>query len=179
VDGRRGSSRAVRSWLWLRALTVDEQRATLALREVGGLTTRPSPTTRTGTRKYSPSTPEPRVKAGPELPVAAQDVLSRPLIDVDPEIADVLRAKLDRERRTLEMIASENFVPRAVLECQDFAEVGRIIGEPLQPEFNEQRGRELAERAAAIADRHPLYSYLDAPLQGAPAAGVAVVGASR
>src|SRR6202165_1729377 len=42
----------------------------------------------------------------------------RPLVDVDPEIADVLRGELEREQRTLEMIASENFVPRAVLECQ-------------------------------------------------------------
>jgi glycine hydroxymethyltransferase len=46
------------------------------------------------------------------------DYLNSPLVDVDPEIAEVLRGELERERRTLEMIASENFVPRAVLECQ-------------------------------------------------------------
>jgi len=46
------------------------------------------------------------------------DLLSRPLADVDPEIAEVLRLELDRQQRTLEMIASENFVPQAVLECQ-------------------------------------------------------------
>jgi glycine hydroxymethyltransferase len=46
------------------------------------------------------------------------DFFSRPLIEVDPEIADVLRLELDRQQRTLEMIASENFVPQAVLECQ-------------------------------------------------------------
>ena len=46
------------------------------------------------------------------------DYFDRPLADVDPEIADVLRGELERERGTLEMIASENFVPRAVLECQ-------------------------------------------------------------
>jgi glycine hydroxymethyltransferase len=46
------------------------------------------------------------------------DYFSRPLQDVDPEIAEVLRGELEREQRTLEMIASENFVPRAVLECQ-------------------------------------------------------------
>jgi glycine hydroxymethyltransferase len=46
------------------------------------------------------------------------DYFNRPLADVDPEIADVLRLELDRQRRTLEMIASENFVPQAVLECQ-------------------------------------------------------------
>jgi len=46
------------------------------------------------------------------------DYFTRPLADVDPEIADVLARELDRQQRTLEMIASENFVPQAVLECQ-------------------------------------------------------------
>jgi glycine hydroxymethyltransferase len=46
------------------------------------------------------------------------DYFNRPLAEVDPEIADVLRGELEREQRTLEMIASENFVPLAVLECQ-------------------------------------------------------------
>ncbi|MEA2391999.1 MAG: glycine hydroxymethyltransferase [Solirubrobacteraceae bacterium] len=46
------------------------------------------------------------------------DLLSLPLAEVDPEIAEVLAAELDRQQRTLEMIASENFVPQAVLECQ-------------------------------------------------------------
>src|SRR5436305_12480693 len=50
-----------------------------------------------------------------ELP---SDWFSRPLADLDPEIAEVLRGELERQRRTLEMIASENFAPRAVLECQ-------------------------------------------------------------
>ena len=46
------------------------------------------------------------------------DYFNLPLAEVDPEIADVLRGELEREQSTLEMIASENFVPRAVLECQ-------------------------------------------------------------
>ena len=46
------------------------------------------------------------------------DFFNRPLAEVDPEIADVLRLELDRQQRTLEMIASENFVPQAVLDCQ-------------------------------------------------------------
>ncbi len=41
-----------------------------------------------------------------------------PLSEVDPEIAEVLQQELNRQRTTLEMIASENFVPRAVLESQ-------------------------------------------------------------
>ncbi len=51
----------------------------------------------------------------PDLPA---DYFERPLAEVDPEIADVLGAELERQKRTLEMIASENFVPQAVLECQ-------------------------------------------------------------
>ena len=41
-----------------------------------------------------------------------------PLAELDPEIAAVLTGELDRQRETLEMIASENFVPRAVLQAQ-------------------------------------------------------------
>jgi len=41
-----------------------------------------------------------------------------PLAEVDPEIAAALEAELGRQRGTLEMIASENFVPRALLEAQ-------------------------------------------------------------
>ena len=48
----------------------------------------------------------------------SNDHLDRPLAEVDPEIADVLRGEVERQRRTLDLIASENFAPRAVLECQ-------------------------------------------------------------
>jgi glycine hydroxymethyltransferase len=50
-----------------------------------------------------------------ELP---PDFFNRPLAEVDPEIAEVLALELERQQRTLEMIASENFAPAAVLECQ-------------------------------------------------------------
>jgi glycine hydroxymethyltransferase len=50
-----------------------------------------------------------------ELPT---DFFNRPLAEVDPEIAEVLAGELGRQQRTLEMIASENFVPVSVLECQ-------------------------------------------------------------
>src|SRR5690606_7795910 len=46
------------------------------------------------------------------------DYFNRPLAEVDPEIADVLVRELERQQSTLEMIASENFVPQAVLDCQ-------------------------------------------------------------
>jgi glycine hydroxymethyltransferase len=50
-----------------------------------------------------------------ELP---PDFFNRPLAEVDPEIAEALALELDRQQHTLELIASENFVPQAVLECQ-------------------------------------------------------------
>jgi glycine hydroxymethyltransferase len=53
--------------------------------------------------------------SAPELP---PDFFNRPLAEVDPEIAEVLASELERQQHTLEMIASENFVPLAVLECQ-------------------------------------------------------------
>jgi glycine hydroxymethyltransferase len=39
------------------------------------------------------------------------------LIDVDPDIKDVIRGEIHRQSYTLEMIASENFTSRAVLEA--------------------------------------------------------------
>jgi glycine hydroxymethyltransferase len=49
-----------------------------------------------------------------ELP---ENLQSAPLAEVDPAIAGVLEAELKRQQGTLEMIASENFVPQAVLEA--------------------------------------------------------------
>jgi glycine hydroxymethyltransferase len=44
--------------------------------------------------------------------------INAPLSEVDPEIAEVLNLELGRQRDYLEMIASENFVPRAILQAQ-------------------------------------------------------------
>src|SRR5690349_4520803 len=52
------------------------------------------------------------------MPELQPDYFERPLAEVDPEVAEAIDNELDRQRRTLEMIASENFVPQAVLECQ-------------------------------------------------------------
>ena len=46
------------------------------------------------------------------------DIMSASLAEIDPDIQKVLEQELDRQRHTLEMIASENFVPQAVLEAQ-------------------------------------------------------------
>ncbi|WP_375487334.1 serine hydroxymethyltransferase [uncultured Mycobacterium sp.] len=44
--------------------------------------------------------------------------MSAPLAEVDPDIAELLDKELGRQRDTLEMIASENFAPRSVLQAQ-------------------------------------------------------------
>ncbi len=46
------------------------------------------------------------------------DHFSKPVSEVDPEIAEVLQNEVRRQDATLEMIASENFVPQAILDCQ-------------------------------------------------------------
>ncbi|MRX44196.1 serine hydroxymethyltransferase [Agromyces kandeliae] len=48
----------------------------------------------------------------------AASVFNQPLAEVDPEIAEVLELELNRQRSTLEMIASENFVPVSILQSQ-------------------------------------------------------------
>lgn len=49
---------------------------------------------------------------------ALPSTFNSPLSETDPEIAAVLQAELDRQRNYLEMIASENFVSRGILEAQ-------------------------------------------------------------
>ncbi|MFD5846376.1 serine hydroxymethyltransferase, partial [Streptomyces chartreusis] len=45
-------------------------------------------------------------------------LLNQPLHELDPAIAAALDAELERQQSTLEMIASENFAPVAVMEAQ-------------------------------------------------------------
>jgi len=52
----------------------------------------------------------------------------RPLAEVDPEIARAIENEVDRQARTLELIASENFVSEAVLEA---------LGSPLTNKYAE------------------------------------------
>jgi len=46
-----------------------------------------------------------------------EDILQAPLKTVDPDVWSAIKGELDRERNKLELIASENFAPRAVLEA--------------------------------------------------------------
>jgi glycine hydroxymethyltransferase len=50
--------------------------------------------------------------------VESRTLLDLPLAEVDPEVAEAVDQELRRQQSTLEMIASENFAPRAVLQAQ-------------------------------------------------------------
>ena len=50
--------------------------------------------------------------------IAKSDTFLAPLAEVDPEVAVAVDAELHRQQSTLEMIASENFAPLAVMEAQ-------------------------------------------------------------
>ncbi len=50
--------------------------------------------------------------------MTSDNLLNQPLGELDPEVASAVDAELARQRDTLEMIASENFAPQAVLEAQ-------------------------------------------------------------
>jgi glycine hydroxymethyltransferase len=47
-----------------------------------------------------------------------QGTLNQPLAAFDPEVAEQIERELDRQQSTLEMIASENFAPVAVMQAQ-------------------------------------------------------------
>lgn len=49
---------------------------------------------------------------------ATQDVRYQEMRELDPEVFAAIGGEITRQRGTLEMIASENFVPRAVLQAQ-------------------------------------------------------------
>src|SRR5438105_1513597 len=49
---------------------------------------------------------------------SADRLFTASLAEVDPEIAEVVRLELGRQRDEIELIASENIVSRAVLEAQ-------------------------------------------------------------
>src|SRR5205814_2047494 len=51
-------------------------------------------------------------------PADAANLFTVPLAEADPEIADVVRRELSRQRDEIELIASENIVSKAVLEAQ-------------------------------------------------------------
>jgi glycine hydroxymethyltransferase len=71
------------------------------------------------------------------------------LWEVDPEVAEVLWLELERQQRSLEMIASENFVPLAVLECQGSVLTNKYaVGYPGRRDYGGCEHVDVAERLA-------------------------------
>jgi glycine hydroxymethyltransferase len=54
----------------------------------------------------------------PAVSAGADNFFTAPLAETDPEIAEAIALELGRQRHEIELIASENFVSRAVLEAQ-------------------------------------------------------------
>ena len=46
-----------------------------------------------------------------------------PLADVDPDLAALLTKDVERQRKNIQLIASENFAPLAIMEA-----VGSVLG---------------------------------------------------
>jgi glycine hydroxymethyltransferase len=75
--------------------------------------------------------------------------LEMPLSYVDPQVAAVLNAEVDRQRSTLEMIASENFAPRAILECQGSVLTNKYAeGYPGRRDYGGCENADVSERLA-------------------------------
>src|SRR5215213_4369907 len=77
------------------------------------------------------------------------DYFTKPVAEVDPEIAEVLKDEAARQERTLEMIASENFVPQSVLDCQGSVLTNKYAeGYPGRRYYGGCEFVDVAERAA-------------------------------
>jgi glycine hydroxymethyltransferase len=48
----------------------------------------------------------------------SDEIMEAPLSEIDPEIEKLIGDEFDRQRTHIELIASENFVPRAIMEAQ-------------------------------------------------------------
>ena len=59
-----------------------------------------------------------QVEEAVQAPVVPDRVLDRSLAETDPEVNRAISAELTRQQTTLEMIASENFAPVAVMRAQ-------------------------------------------------------------
>ena len=84
-----------------------------------------------------------------ELLAPTTAVLDTPLAQLDPEVAAALDAELARQRATLEMIASENFAPLAVMEAQ-----GSVLTNKYAEGYPGRRYYGGCEHVDAPADHH-------------------------
>ncbi|KAI9666352.1 MAG: Serine hydroxymethyltransferase, cytosolic [Bathelium mastoideum] len=62
------------------------------------------------------------------LPKSHQDLMERSLVDTDPEIAEIMRKEIQRQRESILLIASENVTSRAVFDA---------LGSPMSNKYSE------------------------------------------
>ena len=89
----------------------------------------------------------------------ATDAFNAPICETDPEIAELLDSELGRQRSGLEMIASENFVPRAVLQCQGSVltggtDVHLVMVDLRNSEMDGQQGEDLLAACGITINRN-------------------------
>ena len=83
------------------------------------------------------------------------NVLDKSVADIDPEIAQVLDRELARQQGTLEMIASENFVPRSVLQVQGSVLTNKYAeGYPGKRYYGGCEEVDVAEQIAILKQRY-------------------------
>lgn len=94
--------------------------------------------------------------AGRSITVEAMR-LNAPLKDVDPEVAKIIESEKDRQRRCVNLIASENFAPRCVLEA-----VGSVMVNKYSEGYPGARyygGNEFIDQAESLCMQRALEAY--------------------
>ncbi|MCJ1346247.1 Serine hydroxymethyltransferase, cytosolic [Peltigera leucophlebia] len=62
------------------------------------------------------------------LPESHRDLIEKSLVDTDPEIAEIMKNEIQRQRESIVLIASENFTSRAVFDA---------LGSPMSNKYSE------------------------------------------
>lgn len=110
------------------------------------------------------------------LSTRAQALLSKPVADVDTEMADILSQEKARQKRSVTLIPSENFTSKAVMD---------LLGSEMQNKYSEgypgeryYGGNEIIDKAESLCQRRALEAFRLDPsewgvnvqsLSGAPA----------
>eukprot|EP00798_Chlamydomonas_sp_ICE-L_P026045 gene26045-11743_t len=117
-----------------------------------------------------------RVSAAVVTPAVQKPSYDKPLEELDPEVAEIIRQEKNRQFRGLELIASENFTSTAVMQC---------LGSCMTNKYSEGRpgaryygGNDFIDQAEMLCEKRALELYgLDPnewgvnvqPLSGSPA----------
>lgn len=110
------------------------------------------------------------------LSTNAKHLMSKPVADVDPEMADILQQEKNRQKNSITLIPSENFTSKAVMD---------LLGSEMQNKYSEgypgeryYGGNEIIDKAESLCQKRALEAFgLNPedwgvnvqPLSGAPA----------